>query len=60
VLLNLSRRDFFNGIGDVIIEALVCLQVLFLCFILSFLSPLSSQIIMKREEGRERSKERKK
>lgn len=60
VLLNSSRQDFSNGTGDVIIGDLVCLQVLFFNFILSFLSPLSSQIIMRREEGRERSNERKK
>jgi len=53
VSLDLSSRDLFYGTNSVIIRASMCLQC---CFFFPFISPISSQITMRREE-REKKKE---
>jgi len=53
VSLDLSSRDFFYCTDSVIIRASMCLQC---CFFFPFISPISSQITMRREE-REKKEE---
>lgn len=47
VSLDLSSRDLFDCTDSVIIRASMCLQC---CFFFPFISPISSQITMRREE----------